>query len=306
MWSDISFWKLIAATKHCKLRFEDRLVYSLLVYRSIKHSDEPLSRRALARRLLLNRETVGLCVKRLAANHLVDPATLQPRPPDETSQSWFGRLPAVKDKWQDQFSYLLIPRVRKMPPGCTWRTIVIWSFLQRSELPARSYSRPEIGRILRMDSATVKKHISILCDHRMVVLKGHAVVEVFETDEKSMKRYFWLKRPKQSAPPAGSTLTEGQKWAAVACARTQGQGLLLEMFHFGKFTEPELDWVRETAREQGVDPGMLGRVYRESKKAHEDSQRQGRFLGLNCFRLFKYKLMHSLRGPAASRTGRPG
>ena len=62
------FLKLLSVTKCYPMSFEDRLVYSLLVYLSIRHLK--LTMRQIARRLSLDKDTVRRSVSRLAAENV--------------------------------------------------------------------------------------------------------------------------------------------------------------------------------------------------------------------------------------------
>jgi hypothetical protein len=76
-------------------------------------------------------------------------------------------------------------------------------------------------------------------------------------------------------------------------------GLLRHIRYYGRYSTPEMEAVRKKAelvRFAAGDGQAVARLYQQAEREHQESQRQGKFLGQNSYHLLNYKLDKYLEG----------
>jgi hypothetical protein len=103
--------KLLNLRKTCPLTFNERLVFSLLVYASRRKRVAGLSQRAASRLLQLDKDTVPAVVANLIQHGLAERVggLVHAKEPTGDRVNWFVYLnrPGC-GRWQDQYAYLLV------------------------------------------------------------------------------------------------------------------------------------------------------------------------------------------------------
>jgi AraC-like DNA-binding protein len=290
------FLKLLSATKECSLSLEDRLVYSMLAYLSIKKV--AVSKRQLARRLCLDKDTVGRAIDRLGHHHLVDPATMTALQPDQDCEDWFVRINRPSQRWQEQLAYLLVPLPRVLPPQISWRTLVVHCFLlSKADGEGRVRTNAaQIARILSLDSRTVRKAFNALENKMMIeVDERHRMIRAARLDAAWLD--FFQDQTKESKPP---TFSVDRPWEDMSEAEIQAHvydpnitplGQLIRKMRFiGKYSSLNIENVRSWIRRYQMDERTLASMFNEVEKAHASSQKKGNFLGQNSYPFLLHRI----------------
>jgi DNA-binding MarR family transcriptional regulator len=291
------FLKLLSVTKLCPLLFEDRLVYSLCVYLSVKKIK--LSKRRIARRLCLDDDTVRRSAKRLVVQNLIEPDGVTARMPDEDREDWFVRISRTSPKWQEQLGYLPIPLPKAMPPGVSWRTLAVHSFLfSRADGEGKAKTcAAEIARILRLDPRTVRKSLHTLEGQLLIELdERNGLIRVDHPDQKWLD-FFQDQKQQADRPPTFSQdrpwegKTEAEINAFVYAADINAYtSLLRHMRNIGRYSTLEMQRVRAMARKYEIDDRTLSIIYHDVEKKHRAEQNMGSYVKLSSFSLLNYRI----------------
>lgn len=291
------FIKLLSVTKLCPLPFEDRLVYSLCVYLSVKNIT--LSKRQIARRLCLDDDTVRRSAKRLAAQNLIEPDGMMARMPDEDREGWFVRISRTSPKWQEQLGYLPIPLPKSLPPGVSWRTLAVHSFLfSRADGEGKTKTcAAEVARIIHLDPRTVRKSLRTLEGNLLIEVDGrNGLIRVDHPDQKWLD-FFQDQKQQPDGPPMfsqdrpweGKTEAEIKAWVYASDINAY-TSLLRHMRYLGRYSTLEIQRVRSMVRKYEIGDRNLSIMYHDVEKTHRAGQKQGSFVNLSSFSLLNYRI----------------
>lgn len=290
------FLKLLSVTKECPLSLEDRLVFSMLAYFSVKKVKS--AKRGLARRLCLDRGTVGRAIDRLLHHNLVDPNTLTARQPDQDCEDWFVRINRPSQRWQEQLAYLPVPLPKVLPPQVSWRTLVVHCFLlSKADGEGRVRTNAaEIARILRLDARTVRNALNALENKLLIEAdERHRLIRVARPDAAWLD--YFQDQTKRSKP---QTFSVDRPWEDMSEAEIQAHvydpditplGQLIRKMRFiGKYSSLNIESVKSWIRRYQMDERTLTSMFNEIEKAHAESQKNGNFLGQNSYPLLLHRI----------------
>jgi DNA-binding transcriptional ArsR family regulator len=270
----------------------------MCVYLSIKNIT--LSKRRIARRLCIDDDTVRRSAARLAAVNLIDPNKMMAKMPDEDRDGWFVRISRTSPKWQEQLGYLPVPLPKSLPPGVSWRTLAVHSFLfsrASSEGKARTCAA-EIARILGLDPRTVRKSLN--------TLEGKLLIEVDERNrlirldlpDKTWLDFFQDQRQQAEKLP---TFSEDRPWEDMTEAEIHAvvydpdinafASLIRHMRYIGRYSTLEIQQVKTMARTHEIDDRRLSIMYHDVQKTHAASQKKGGFINQSSFKLLQYRIV---------------
>jgi DNA-binding MarR family transcriptional regulator len=311
--------KLLSLRKTCPLTFNERLVFSLLVYASRRKRVAGLSQRAAARLLQVDKDTVPAAVANLVKHGLAERAggLVQAKEPAGERVNWFVFLnrPGC-GRWQDQYAYLLVAlparlqeregrRRLKLSP----RQAALYCLLinrekdGQAELPTAS-----AAGLLGFDVRTVRSALAALEECGLVELRPTGrTVQVFRP---SAEQLDWFQARKEQAkkvplydtgedkPWQGMTDQEIREWVSDPTVNEYSR-LLRHIRYCGRYSTPEMGVIRnkaELVRFAAADVQAVARLYHQAEKEHREQQQQGKYLGTNSYHLLNYKLDQYLDG----------
>lgn len=291
------FLKLLSVKKACPLLFEDRLVYSLCVFLSIKKIT--LSKRRIARRLCLDDDTVRRSAKRLVDQNLIEPVGMTARMPDEDREAWFVRISRTSPKWQEQLGYLPIPLPKSLPPGVSWRTLAVHSFLfSRADAEGKAKTcAAEIARILRLDPRTVRKSLCTLESNLLIEVDERiGLIRVDHPDQKWLDFFQDQKQQSDKSP----TFSQDRPWEGMTEAEINAwvyapdadafTSLQRHMRYIGRYSTFEMQKVRAMVRKHEISDRNLSVIYNDVEKTHRAGQKKGGFTNSSSFHLLTYRI----------------
>ena len=165
--------KLLNLRKTCPLTFNERLVFSLLVYASRHKRVAGLSQRAASRLLQLDKDTVPAVVANLVRHGLAERAggLVHAKEPAGERVNWFVYLnrPGCA-RWQDQYAYLLVALAAPLQqrPGrrrlkLSPRQIALYCLLiNREKDGTAELSTASMAGLLGVDVRTVRSALAAL------------------------------------------------------------------------------------------------------------------------------------------------
>jgi DNA-binding MarR family transcriptional regulator len=306
--------KLISRRSQCPLSFNERLVYSLLVYASRKKKTQALSQRAIARLLQLDKDTVPKLLDQLIQQGLAErhDGGVVAKQPSDSRVNWFVYLnrPGCA-RWQDQYAYLLVALAEpckvegsrqrlKLKP----HQIAVYCLLVNKERNERAtISRASIAGLLGIDVRTVGSALSLLEGYGLVVLHPRTNIIVVNRPGETQLSWFQARKepPKklslydveEDKPWEGMTAEEIEEW--VSEPANEYARLLRRIRYCGRYSTTELDAIRKKAEQ--ISFGyltILTRLFNEAEREHQQTQNKGQFLGKNSFSLLNYKLSQCL------------
>jgi hypothetical protein len=300
IYPDKKFLKVVHFTKRCPLRFEDRLVYSELVYLSAKGLRK--SGRWIAARLCLDKDTVFRSLKRLAAVDLID-ATGTAKKPGPDQVGWFSFLrKSARGEWQHRFSYTPLPLPKKLPKRMSWRNLFVYFWLvsetsdDEDDL-RRPRAAAEIARVLRLSAPTVRVVLEELLAEEIIALDGDGrVARCFLPHEKWIDDTFVDKPTKPTASPVEKfeEMTEGAKFAYVEGGTSSGR-VYRHLKAYGGFTAHQIKYILQASSrmwhelESILDDNALMEIFKLAKTDHAKNQETGKYQNEpTCWKLFKH------------------
>jgi DNA-binding MarR family transcriptional regulator len=167
------YLKLLSLRKTCPLTFNERLVFSLLVYASRRKRVAGLSQRAASRLLQLDKDTVPAVVANLVRHGLAERAggLVHAKEPAGERVNWFAYLnrPGCA-RWQDQYAYLLValaapPQERpgRRPLKLSPRQIALYCLLVNKEKDGKAeLSTASMAGLLGVDVRTARSTLAVL------------------------------------------------------------------------------------------------------------------------------------------------
>jgi DNA-binding MarR family transcriptional regulator len=310
--------KLFSLRKGCPLSFNERLVYSLLVYVSRQKKNNALSSRGISRALGIDKDTVPRIVATLLKHGLAergDAGLIQAKEPTGDRINWFVLNWPDRHQWQDRYSYLLVvlpaplqakqgQRRFKLSPG----QVAVYCLLVAKEKDGTiTTSTASIAGLLGVDVRTVRSALATLEECGLVELhpKGKTIL-VFRPSEQQLE-WFQAKKeqpkkvspynPDDDKPWEAMTDEEIHSWVFDPKVNEYGQ-LLRQIRYYGRYSKSEIEAIRKKADQVRYLAGgqMVARLYHEAEKEHKHSQRQGKFLGTNSYHLLNYKMDKYLEG----------
>src|ERR1700733_8384563 len=204
--------KLFSLRKGCPLSFNERLVYSLLVYVSRQKKNNALSNRGISRALGLHKDTVPRIVATLITHNLVergDARLVQAKEPAGDRINWFVMNWPDRHRWQDRYGYLLVvlpaplhvkqgrKRVRLSPCQIAVYCLLI---AKEKDGPIKT-STASVAGLLGVDVRTVRSALAALEECGLVELhpKGKTI-SVFRPSEQQLA-WFQVKKEQPKKVP---------------------------------------------------------------------------------------------------------
>ena len=288
-WRGRRFLKFLNARKSCPLSFEDRLVYSLLVFRS--RFGKTFKCRQIARLLGINKNTACTSYKRLRDHGLLDRETNIASPPK--AEHGFVAVENDKTKWQDRLSYLKMPVFADgLPEGLSWRTLTVYFLLvSNAKQDGRmrgGFTKNRISKILPIAPATVAASLRVLIYGDLIKISNRYVVRVYAFDTEAQRLVQPL--PKKSKSNKRQ-LISAERWEDYA-VENDISGLkyhLGHMFHVSGYTQAQIDYFSHIHFQYLCNDAM-GRIYQEVYRHHCQEQRAGNYLNMTSFKLMCLRL----------------
>jgi DNA-binding MarR family transcriptional regulator len=311
--------KLFSLRKGCPLSFNERLVYSLLVYVSRQKKNHALSNRGISRALGIDKDTVPRIVATLIKHGLAergDAGRVQAKEPAGDRTNWFVMNWRDRHPWQDRYGYLLVVLPAPLPAKRGRRLklspcqIAVYCLLVAKEKDATiKTSTASIAGLLGVDVRTVKSALASLEECGLVELhpKGKTIL-VFRPSEQQLE-WFQVKKeqpkkvplydPDQDKPWEQMSEEEIHSWVFDPSVNEYAQ-LLRHIRYYGRYNTTEMEAIRKKADQVRDLAGgqMVARLYHEAEKEHKHSQHQGKFIGTNSYHLLNYKMDKYLEGKA--------
>jgi len=313
------FIKLLSVTKACQLTFNQRLVYSFLVYRS--RLNKGVSVRGIAKSLQLDRNTVRVVVRKLVELGLVakKDGNFQAVEPTGPLAEWFVspiRLAEAKF-WGDRLAYIryylpmpLKEKAYRHRLALTLKQNAIYCLLLNlsKELPPDSEeaifglrlctaSQASVAGLLGLDRQTVRKALVRL--EQCSLMEAQKELVVLLRPEASQLAWFQTRKPKKQTKPMPNlvrpweSMTVGEIELAIADPELSDDLRLLRRLRLsGRYSFLEVRIIQEKAIQAFgcMDADRLRHFFKEAEKEHQESQGKGRYMGMNSFNLLKFKL----------------
>jgi DNA-binding MarR family transcriptional regulator len=311
--------KLWSLRKTCPLTFNERLVFSLLVYASRRKRVAGLSQRAAARLLQLDKDTVPAAVANLVKHGLAERAggLVRAREPAGEQVNWFVHLnrPGC-GRWQDQYAYLLVALPAPLREGegrrrlkLSPRQAALYCLLVNKEKDGKAeLSTASAAGLLGLDVRTVRSALAALEGCGLVELRPRGkTVQVFRPSAEQLGWFQARKEQPRKAPLydadedkpwQGMTDQEIHAWVSDPTVNEYSR-LVRHIRYYGRYSTPEMEVIRKKAelvRFAAGDVQVVARLYHQAEKEHRESQRQGKFPGTNSYHLLNYKLDQYLDG----------
>jgi DNA-binding transcriptional ArsR family regulator len=305
--------KLLNLRKTCPLTFNERLVYSLVVYASRRKRVTGLSQRAVSRLLQLDKDTVPCVVANLIQHGLAERVggLVHAREPTAERVNWFVYLNRPGGgRWQDQYAYLLVAlaaphqerqgrRRLKLSP----HQIALYCLLVNKEKDGKAeLSTASMAGLLGVDVRTVRSALATLEECGLVELRPKGkTVQVFRPSAEQLTWFQTRKeQPKkiplydadEDKPWKGMTDQQIFEWVSDSTVSEYAR-LVRHIRYYGRYSTPEMDAIRKKAElvlYAGCDVCVVARMYHQAEKEHKQTQVQGKFLGQNSYHLLRYKL----------------
>jgi DNA-binding MarR family transcriptional regulator len=320
------YLKLLSLRKTCPLTFNERLVFSLLVYASRRKRVAGLSQRAASRLLQLDKDTVPAVVADLIRHGLAERAggLVHAKEPAGDRVNWFVHLnrPGCA-RWQDQYAYLLVALAAPLQqrPGrrrlkLSPRQIALYCLLINREKDGQAeLSTASMAGLLGVDVRTVRSALRTLEECGLV--EPHPKARTIQVFRPSAEQLDWFQarkeQPKKTPlydaeedkPWEGMTDQEIHEWVSDPTV-SEYVRLLRHIRYCGRYGTPEMEAVRKKAELvlfAAGDAHVVSRLYHQAEKEHREAQRQGKFLGRNSYHLLNYKLDKYLDGRGARNPG---
>jgi DNA-binding MarR family transcriptional regulator len=305
--------------KTCPLTFNERLVFSLLVYSSRRKHIGGLTQGAIARLSQLDKDTVPKVVCGLVAHGLAgrENGLVVAKEPTAERVNWFVYLKRPGcPRWQDQYAYLLVAlaaplqerqgrRRLKLSP----HQIALYCLLVNKEKDGKAeLSTASMAGLLGVDGRTVRSALAVLEECGLV--EPHPKRKTVQVFRPSAEQLDWFQtrkdQPKkiplydadEDKPWEGMTDQEIHEWV-FAPAVSEYVRLLRHIRYCGHYSKPEMEAIRQKAelvRYAAGDGQVVARLYQQAEKEHKQTQAQGKFLGQNSYHLLNYKLDQYLEG----------
>jgi hypothetical protein len=309
--------------KTCPLTFNERFVFSLLVYASRRKQTGGLTQGAIARLSQLDKDTVPKIVARLVSYALAgrEDGLVHAKEPTGERVNWFVYLnrPGCPC-WQDQYAYLLVALAAPLPERQARRRlklsphqIALYCLLINREKDGKAIlSTASMSGLLRVDVRTVRSSLRTLEECGLVELhpKGKTVLVLRPSAEQL--NWFQARKEKPTKVPLydadadkpweGMTDQEIQEWVSDPTVSEYAR-LVRHIRYYGRYSTPEMESIRKKAELVLFTGGgqAVTRLYHQAEKEHQESQRQGKFLGTNSYHLLNYKLDKYLDGRGAKK-----
>lgn len=305
--------KLLSLRKTCPLTFNERLVFSLLVYVSRQKKQTALSQRAIAGRLQLDKDTVPKLVASLIGHGLAEreAGLVHAQEPTGDRVNWFVYLsrPGCA-RWQDQYGYLLLvlptplqnrkgrKRLKLSP-----HQIALYCLLVNKEKDGKAeLSTASMAGLLGVDVHTVRSALKTLEECGLVELYPRKMaLSVFRPSPDQLE-WFQARTERPTTVPLydadedkpweGMSDQEIHEWVADPTV-SEYVRLLRDIRYCGRYSKQEMDVIRKKAdlvRFAAGDVQVVVRLYHAAEKEHKQTQMQGKFLGRNSYALLRYKL----------------
>jgi DNA-binding MarR family transcriptional regulator len=311
--------KLLNLRKICPLTFNERLVFSLLVYASRRQQIGGLTQGAIARFTQLDKDTVPKVVCGLVGHGLAgrENGLVHAKEPTAERVNWFVHLNRPDcARWQDQYAYLLVAlaaplqeRQGRKRIKLTPHQIALYCLLVNKEKDGKGeLSTASMAGLLGVDVRTVRSALRILEDCGLVELHPkRKAVQVFRPSAEQLAWFQMRKeQPKkiplydadEDKPWEGMTDLEIHEWVFDPTV-SEDRRLLRHIRYYGRYSAPEMEAIRKKAELVRFTAGSgqaVARMYHQAEKEHQESQRQGKFLGQNSYHLLRYKLDQYLDG----------
>ncbi len=204
--------KLLNLRKSCPLTFNERLVYSLLLYASRRKRVTGLSQRAVSRLLQLDKDTVPKVVRGLVGHGLAERENglVVAREPTGDRVNWFVYLnrPGCP-RWQDQYAYLLTALPAPLQEKCGRKRlklsphqIALYCLLVNKEKDGKAeLSTASMAGLLGVDVRTVRSALATLEECGLVELRPKGkTVQVFRPSAEQLDWFQTRKEQPKKTP----------------------------------------------------------------------------------------------------------
>lgn len=161
---------IISATAACQLHFNDRLVYSLLIWQASNMTGGTLGN--ISRVTTMDWRTVRFAVDRLIAHDLAEwrDDKLYAREPSGDVAGWFATRSTNADHWWDRLAYFPVCLRRPDAPLSTRTSALLFLLysLARGRRTATNQSSKGLGNMLSISPRTVTRSLKQLRDAELI------------------------------------------------------------------------------------------------------------------------------------------